>query len=75
MSVEQVVRCCGPLAGIFFSHLKQTGGDGRFKASKMEKVIKEIVKEQTGQENEGMIQMSSHAKRCKRGRSTIIPVL
>ena len=38
-----MVRCYGPLAKTFFSDLKQTSGDGCFKVSKMEKVIKEIV--------------------------------
>ena len=73
--MEQVVRCYGPLARKKKIDLKQTGGNEHFKASKTEKVIKEIVKEQTGQENEGMVQMLSHAKQCKHGWSIIIPVL
>ena len=65
MSVEQAVRCYGTLAGIVFSDVKQTWGDGRFKASQLEKVIKEIVKEQTGHENERMMGTPPHDKGCK----------
>ena len=42
------IRCHGTLARTFFPDLKQTGSDGCFKASKMEIIIKEIVKEQVG---------------------------
>ena len=65
MSVEQAVRCYGTFAGTVFSDVKQPGGDGSFKASKLEMAIKEIVKSQTGKENELMIGMPPHAKGCK----------
>ena len=42
------IRCHGTLARTFFPDLKQTGSDGCFRASKMEIIIKEIVKEQVG---------------------------
>ena len=65
MSVEQAIRCYGTLAGSVFSDVNQTGGDGSFKASKLERAIKKIVKEQTAQENECMIRVPPHAKGCK----------
>ena len=55
MSVEKAIMCYGTLARPVFANVKQLGGDGRFKASKLEKVIKDIIKEQTGQENERMM--------------------
>ena len=65
MSMEKVVTCYGTLAGTVFSDVKQTGGDGSFKARKLEMAIKEIVKEQTAEENEHMIGTPPHAKGCK----------
>ena len=65
MSVEKAIRCYGTLAGSVFSDVKQTGGDGRFKANKLEKIIKEIVREQTGQENEHMMGTPPRGKECK----------
>ena len=65
MSVEKVVKCYGTLVRTVFSDVKQTGGDGRFKATKLEKAIKEIVKEQTGQESEHMMGAPPHHKGCK----------
>ena len=65
MSVEQAITCYGTLAGLVFSNMKQSWGDGRFKASQLEKVIKEIVKEQTGQEDERMMGMPPHNRGCK----------
>ena len=65
MSVEKAVRCYGTLTGTVFSDVKQAWGDGRFKATQLEKVIKEIVKEQTGQENERMMGTTPHDSGCK----------
>ena len=65
MSVEQAIKHYGTLAGPVFSDVKQPGGDGRFKAKKLEKVIKEIVKEQTGQEDEHMMGTPPRGKGCK----------
>ena len=65
MSVEQAVRCYGTISGTLFSDVKQTALDGSVKASELEKGIKEIVKEQTAQENEHMIGTPLHAKGCK----------
>ena len=66
MLVGQAVKCYGTLAGTVFSDVKQTGGHENFEASKLEMAIKEIVKEQTAQENEHMIGTLPHAKGCKR---------
>ena len=65
MSVEQAVRCYGTLAGTVFSDVKQTDGDESFEASKLENAIKEIVREQTAQENEHMFGTPPNAKGCK----------
>ena len=65
MPVDKAVRCYGTLVGTVFSNMKQTWGDGRFKASQLEKVIKEIVKEQTGQEDERMVGTPPHNRGCK----------
>ena len=65
MSVEKAVTSYGTLAGAVFSDMKKTWGDGGFKASQLEKVIKEIVKEQTGQENECMMGTLPDDKGCK----------
>src|SRR5882724_12660636 len=54
MSVEQSITHYGTLAGDVFSD-EQTCGDGKFKASKLERVIKDIVKAQTEQEDERMM--------------------
>ena len=65
MSVEKAVRCYGTLAGTVFSDVKQDSGDGGFKASQLEKVVKGIVKEHTGQEDEHMIGTPPHDIGCK----------
>ena len=65
MSVKNMITCYGTLVGPVFSNAKQISEDGRFKASNLEKAIKAIVKEQTGQENEHMMGVSSHGKGCK----------
>jgi len=43
MSVDMAIHCYGHLTGEVFSVHKQTGRDGKFKASRLEKVIKDIV--------------------------------
>ena len=47
MSVEEAIDCYDNLAEKVFSELKR-GGDGKYKARSLEKVIKAIVKERTG---------------------------
>jgi len=65
MSVERAISCYGNLTGVVFSEIKKTGADGKFKASKLEQVVKKIVKEQTNEENEPMMGTSPHGKGCK----------
>ena len=65
MSVKRTIKSYGSLAETVFSDVKQTGGEGRFKASKLEKVIKEIVKEQTDKENDRMIETPPNGRGCK----------
>jgi hypothetical protein len=48
MSVEEAIDCYDNLAGKVFSQVKLLGGDGKYKATLLEEVIKEIVKERTG---------------------------
>jgi hypothetical protein len=43
MSVEEAVTAYGELSKEVFSDVKTQGSDGRFKASKLEKAIKQIV--------------------------------
>ena len=65
MSVEKAIMCYAAFIGPIFSNVKQTGGDGRFEETTLEKLIKQIVKEQTGQENEHMMGMPPQGKGCK----------
>ena len=65
MSVEKAISCYATLVGLVFSDVQQTGGDRRFRESTLEKLIKEIVKEQMGQENETMMGTPPHGKGCK----------
>ena len=64
MSVDDAISSYGTLTRQVFSDVKKVGGDGRFKASMLEKVIKKIVMEQTGQENEHMMG-GAQGERCK----------
>jgi len=65
MSMEMAISCYGTVTRLVFSDMKQIGGDGKFKASKLEQVVKNIVKEQTYEENEPMMGTSPHGKGCK----------
>jgi len=72
MSVDQAISCYGDLTNDPFSD-SQTGGDGKFKASKLEKVIEDIVKVVTGQKGERMLGPPPITEGCKCRWSTIIP--
>ena len=65
MSVDMAIHCYGHLTGEVFSVHKQTGRDGKFKASRLEKVIKDIVKTKTGQEDECMLGTPPDGSGCK----------
>src|SRR5882724_3940429 len=64
MSVDKAIRCYGNLTGDVFSH-KQTGQDGKFEVSMLEKVIKDIVKAETGQEDERMLGTAPDGEGCR----------
>jgi len=63
MSVDKAIVYYGNLTGDVFSDT-QTGGDGKFKAKKLETVLKDIVKEETGKEDERMWGTPPDGKGC-----------
>jgi hypothetical protein len=63
MSVTEAIEDYGTLAQRVFSDVKFVGGDGKFKATKLENVIKEIVEKKTGREDELMMDLRPGA--CK----------
>ena len=64
MSVDMTISRYGTLTGDVFSD-KQVGRDGRFNTRKLEKVIKSIIKAETGQEDERMLVIGPDRKGCK----------
>ena len=64
MSVEDAIACYGALAKTVFGDVKRFG-DGKFKASNLENAIKDIVKKQTGQEDERMMDSRPNGECCK----------
>ena len=64
MSLEKAISHYGNLTEDVFSD-KQTWGDGKFKASKLENAIKDNVKAVTGQEDERMLDPPPDGKGCK----------
>ena len=65
MSVTDVIKNYGTLADRVFSDAKLVGGDAKFKASKLEEVIKEIVEEKTGRADELMMDARPEGEVCK----------
>jgi hypothetical protein len=65
MSVTDVIKDYGTLADRVFSDAKLVGGDAKFKASKLEEVIKEIVEEKTGRADELMMDTRPEGEVCK----------
>jgi hypothetical protein len=51
MSVEDAIKAYGELSKEVFSHVKPPGSAGRFKASKLEKAIKQIVRAKSASQN------------------------
>ncbi|KAJ7347979.1 FabD/lysophospholipase-like protein [Mycena albidolilacea] len=51
MSVEDAIKAYGELSKDVFSDVKPPGSDGRFKASKLEKAIKQIVRAKSASQN------------------------
>ena len=64
MSVEHTISRYGRLTGEAFSHTP-TGRDGNVTARNLERVMKEIVRAETGKEDERMMDMPSDHKGCK----------
>ena len=64
MSVAEAIECYGTLAERVFSTTKRIG-DGRFKASKLEEVIKEIVREKLGDPDARMLDARPESDGCK----------
>jgi hypothetical protein len=65
MSVTEAIEQYGTLAQRVFSDAKLIGGDGKFKATKLEDVIKEIVKAKTGRADELMMDPRPEGEACK----------
>ena len=65
MSVAEAIACFGTLAKTVFSDVKRIGGEGRFRATKLEQVIKEVVRERTGHPDERMMDTRAEGKGCK----------
>ncbi|KAF8579258.1 FabD/lysophospholipase-like protein [Ramaria rubella] len=55
MSVAEAIECYGTLAQRVFSDVKPFGKDGKFKASKLEEIVKEIVKRKTQNAEERLL--------------------
>ena len=59
MDVDTATNCYKNLAQQVFSDPKQWPGDGRFKATKLEEVIKSVVREVTGNPEEPLLEVSN----------------
>jgi hypothetical protein len=65
MSVTEAITHYGTLAQSVFSDARLIGGDGKFKASKLEEVIKEIVEKKAGHPDELMMDPRLEGEACK----------
>ena len=65
MSVSDAIRCYDSFAEKVFSKGKKYVGDGKFKASTLEDVMKEIVKEKAGDSNTRMMDTRLEQEICK----------
>jgi hypothetical protein len=63
MSVTEAIEDYGTLAQRVFSDANLIGGDGKFKATKLEDVIKGIIEKKTGRKDELMMDLRPGA--CK----------
>lgn len=75
MSVEDAIKCYDSFAKRVFSGGKKTIGDGKFKASVLEEVIKEIVNAETGDADTRMMETSSDEQACRTYVMTLPPVV
>ena len=65
MSVSDAIRCYDSFSEKVFSKGKKVVGDGKFKASILEDVIKEIVEEKTGDTDTRMMDSRPEQESCK----------
>ncbi|KAJ7803119.1 hypothetical protein B0H14DRAFT_3778711 [Mycena olivaceomarginata] len=72
MSVEDAIKAYGELSKDVFSDVKPPWSDGRFKASKLEKVMKQIVRAKSASQNPEERLEDSRNNACKMfaGRAT-----
>jgi hypothetical protein len=59
MDVDAAIDAYNNLAQQVFSDPKQWPGDGRFKATKLEEVIKSVVRDVTGNPEEPLLEVSN----------------
>ena len=59
MDVDTAINCYNNLAQQVFSDPKQWPGDGRFKATKLEEIIKWVVREVTGNPEEPLLEVGN----------------
>ena len=59
MDVDSAINHYNNLAQKVFSDPKQWPGDGRFKATKLEEVIKSVVREVTGDPEEPLLEVGN----------------
>jgi len=64
MGVDTAIDVYNDLAQQVFSDPKQWPGDGRFKATKLEEVIKSIVRDTTGNPEEPLLEVDN-ASACR----------
>src|SRR5579859_3024979 len=65
MSVTEAIGCYGTLAERVFSSTKLIRGEGKFRASKLEEVVKEIVAEKLGDPDACMLETRPEGDACK----------
>jgi hypothetical protein len=65
MSVEDTIKAYGELSREVFSDVKPAGSNGRFKASKLEKALKEIVRAKSASQDPEERLEDTHKNTCK----------
>ena len=71
MSMDDAIECYVNLSKEVFS-AKQIGRDGKFKASKLEEVLKRVIKQHTGNADEQMMDKRSDGQVCKTYHTCLI---
>jgi hypothetical protein len=60
MDVDTAIDCYNNLAHRVFSDPKRRPGDGRFKATRLEEVIKSVVQEAAGDAEEPLLEVGNN---------------